>query len=294
MFKRRWLPTAIVLAIVVGAAGWAVISRNRVDNAGELATIVTLPARIGVDDGLTRESSIQEVLQMARDALARMSTTCDDYTARLVKQELNLSGQLSEVSEINLKIQTRLRNDTDNAPRRVYLRFTQPASVNGREVIWCEDLHDGKLVVHEAGLLGLMTLRLDPEGILAMQGQRYPISEIGITRLVEKLIERGEVDRDNPEIDVTIKREHKFDDVSAELIQIRRHQPSESKDDFSLAEITFDPNRMLILSYRSFGWPDKPGQSPSLQESYAYHDLAINVGLSDTDFDPANPEYSFP
>ena len=61
-----------------------------------------------------------------------------------------------------------------------------------------------------------------------------------------------------------------------------------------MAEITFDPQRMLILKYRSFGWPPETGQSPPLQESYAYHDLATNVGLTDADFDPNHADYSFP
>ena len=241
-----------------------------------------------------RDSSIDEVLRLARKSLEKMSTSCDDYTARFVKQELSSSGSLSEFSEIQVKIQTRFRNETNDAAKRVYLRFNKPQKVDGREVIWAEDMHEAKLVVHEAGLLGLMTLRLDPTGLLAMQGQRYPISEIGISRLVEKLIERGEADRDNPEIEVTIRQGHPFDDVDAELIRIRRDRPSQSEDDFSLAEIVFDPQRMLILSYRSFGWAKSPDEPPPLQESYAYHDLALNVGLTKADFDPANPDYDYP
>ncbi len=292
--RRQWITNAIALAIAFGA-GWLAGSRGGASRS--LVDMDIKPEMVSADSlssDSVRKSSIEEVLQLARGALATMSTTCDDYTARFVKQELSSSGTLSEFSEIQLKVQTRLRNETDDAPKRVYLRFTKPANVDGREVIWAEDLHDAKMVVHEAGLLGLVTLRLDPDGLLAMQGQRYPISEIGITRLVEKLIERGEVDRDNPEIDVTIKSGYPFDNVDAQLIQIRRERPGQSEDDFSLAEITFDPNRMLILSYRSFGWPEKPGQTPPLQESYAYHDLAVNVGLTEADFDPANPDYQFP
>ena len=90
---------------------------------------------------------------------------------------------------------------------RVYLSFQSPSSVKGREVIWGEDLYDGKMAVHEVGLLlSMKTFWLDPNGIFAMQGQRYPISEIGLVRLVEKLIERGPVDRDSPDVSVTHHR----------------------------------------------------------------------------------------
>ncbi|TWT80869.1 hypothetical protein CA13_23150 [Planctomycetes bacterium CA13] len=242
----------------------------------------------------TRASSIAEVLEIARAARVAMAGNLKDYTARFVKQEVDTSGLLGETTEMNVKVQTRLRDGSDNAPMRVYLGFESPESVRGREVIWAKDLHDGQLVVHEAGLLGMITLRLDPTGMLAMRGQRYPIYEIGLVRLVEKLIERGGKDLDNPDIQVTITKEVPFDDVSAELIQVKRSKPSDEEDDFSLAEIVMDPNRQLVLSYRSFGWPADEGEKPPLQESYAYHDIQTNVGLAETDFDPQNSAYQFP
>ncbi len=82
-----------------------------------------------------------------------------------------------------IKVQTRLRGDTEDAPLRVYLRFLSPEAINGREVLWVEDLNDGKMAVHEVGLLfSLKTLWLDPNGVIAMQGQRYPITQIGLVR----------------------------------------------------------------------------------------------------------------
>ena len=194
-----------------------------------------------------------------------------------------------------MKVQTVLRGDTEEAPMRVYLNFKSPEKIKGREVIWAADLNDGKMAVHEVGLLlSLKTLWLDPEGVLAMQGQRYPISEIGLVRLTEKLIERGEKDRDNPHITVKRMPDESYEGVETELIQVHRAKPSGTEEDFSLAEIIFDPGRQLILSYRSFGWPEQAGGEPPLLESYTYLDVKTNVGLTEKDFDPTNPEYSFP
>ncbi len=68
-----------------------------------------------------------------------------------------------------------------------------------------------------------------------------------------------------------------------------------------MAEIAYDPERQLILSYRSFGWPANAEGITSgdvaelpLLESYNYHDVKTNVGLTEADFDTKNPEYSFP
>ena len=178
---------------------------------------------------------------------------------------------------------------------RVYLAFQSPQSLKGREVIWGADLFDGTMAVHEVGmLLGLKTLWLDPNGFLAMQGQQYPVSEIGIMKLIDKLIERGEKDRDNPDISVKIITDHELDGRPTHLIQIKRKKPSNEDDDFSLAEIILDPERQIILCYRAFGWPDEPDGKPILRESYTYHDVKTNAGLTDADFDPKNPEYNFP
>ncbi len=291
--------TLIAIAAILAVAG-GLFYRSRSDSQ---ASSTTAPNNINVTggDSNTRQASMADVLELARQARQQMSTSLNDYSARFVKQETDTSGVLTEESEILMKVQTRLRNETDDAPMRVYLKFTRPDSVNGREVIWGEDIYDGNMQVKEAGLLGLMTISLDPNGMIAMRGQRYPISEIGMVRLVEKLIERGERDVDSPDISVTITGDYRVGDVPAELIQVRRSKPAGGEDDFALAEIAYDPDRQLILSYRSFGWPqegehvasDDIGQLP-LQESYTYHDIKTNVGLTDSDFDTSNPEYSFP
>lgn len=257
------------------------------------------PAQVNPSSG-SKESSIAEVLELANQSLKKMETDLHDYSARFVKQELDTSGVLSEQTEINVRIQTRMRNDSNDAPMRVYLKFASPEAVAGREVLWGKDLYDGQMAVHETGMiLGLATLWLQPTGIVAMTGQRYPIYEIGLVRLVEQLIERGQQDIDNPDVKVTITPGYKIDDVVADLIQVRRGKPSGNEDDFKLAEVVFDRERMLILSYRSFGWPEDasaevPDSDLPLLESYTYHDIKTNTGMTDKDFDVKNSEYGFP
>ncbi|EMI17316.1 secreted protein containing DUF1571 [Rhodopirellula maiorica SM1] len=284
----------------------AVLLFSTVPSSGRGSSEPVLPTdlsgteSISHDDGdaaaaNTRESSLEEVLQIATQARAAMARSLHSYTARFVKQEVDSSGVLGEQTEMQLKVQTRFRNGDETAGKRVYLRFLAPESVKGREVIWAEDLHDGKLLVHEAGLLGIAPIPpLDPNGFLAMRGQRYPISQIGIVRLVEKLIERGQEDLGNPDIDVTITHDFSLDEISADLIQVKRAKPSGKEGDFSLAEIVIDPERQLIVRYRSFGWPTTEGQPAPLQESYTYHEIQTNVKLTELDFDPKNPEYKYP
>lgn len=245
-------------------------------------------------DAQAAPSSMEEVLQIAEDVTLHMRQYLDDYTALLVKQE-TIGGVLTEPAELAIKVMCTHRGGKmdESEPMRVYLRFVSPPTIAGREVIWGENLHDGKLVVHEAGLMGLVTLQLDPTGMIAMRGQRYPIYEIGLTKLVQKLIERGGADRNNPDISVTIKRDLQLDGHNVDLITVLRRRPSGKEDDFSRAEICFDTQRKLPLRYTAYGW-GSDANKPPLIESYTYKDVRTNVGLSEADFDPQNPDYQFP
>ncbi len=297
--RNRWVIAVVPVAVIAVALFFRDQQPSQSVTASATPTRV-LPTRADGEDAegedqAVRQLTMGDVLEMARSARQHLAVTLDDYTARFVKQEMDQNGDIGPETEMMIKVQTRLRSDAEDAPLRVYLRFTAPESINGREVLWAEDLNDGKMAVHEVGLLfSLKTLWLDPDGVIAMQGQRYPISEIGLVRLVEQLIERGEKDRDNPDVSVTLTEGHPFDDLTTQFIRVQRSRPSGEPDDFSLAEIVIDPTRQLILSFRSFGWPDQEGAQPPVLESYTYHDVKTNVGLTDADFDTKNPEYSFP
>jgi outer membrane lipoprotein-sorting protein len=62
---------------------------------------------------------------------------------------------------------------------------------------------------------------------------------------------------------------------------------------FHIARIFVDQELLVPLHYEAYDWPEKPGDSPPLLERYTYTNLKLNRGLTDADFDPANPEYNF-
>lgn len=302
--QRRLAFWWFALGLVLGLIGGALImsrfpteaNRRVLDqpSANSLSADRSNPA-----NGATIPWSMPEVLQLAEQALGQFRAEVGDYTATLIKQEA-IGDVLGEEQRMSVKVQCRHRpgDPEGQYPLRVYLHFDRPESVAGREVIWAEDLHDGKLVAHEAGLLGLLTVRLDPTGMIAMQGQKYPIPEIGLTNLLEKLVERGREDLDNPEVTATLTRGAVLEGLACDLIEVTRASPTGRPDDFSRAEIWIDPVRMLPVRYAAYGWPQSASGTSStdatpLLESYTYLDVRTNVGLTDTDFDPANPGYQF-
>ncbi len=277
--------TAVVAALVIHVA-------HRIDAEAVDATPTMIQS--ATEKPEDRPVTMADVLEIAKQGRQQMAENLDDYVCRFVKQARDTKGVLFEQTEALMKVQTRLRGDTEQAPLRVYMKFLAPDSKRGREVIWGEDLNNGKLVAHEAGLLGFKRLYLDPLGFLAMQGERYPITNVGMVHLIERLVERGERLINNPDVEITVVPDYPIDDVTAELIQIRLAKPQAGKDDFSLAELAIDRQRWLILMYRSFGWPENEGEAAPLLESYHYHDVETNIGLTDEDFSPDNPEYNFP
>ena len=65
--------------------------------------------------------------------------------------------------------------------------------------------------------------------------------------------------------------------------------------DFHLARIYVDEEYGLPIRYEAYSWPksaDAKLTENELIEEYTYVRLKFNVGLSDADFDPANPNYN--
>jgi hypothetical protein len=257
---------------------------------------------------VAQTSSLESVIARAEAALKRFRSEVRDYTGTLTKRERissSLGDSLGEPQSMSIKIRSRKyapsvdkSSDSNATPKVVeglhaYLRFTKPSNVAGREVIWIEGKNDNQLTVHEAGMLNLMSMNLDPNGTLAMVGSRYPITEIGIEKLLEKLIERGSKDKLSETSEVTVTPGSMFGKLACDRIRIV-HPNKQDGLDFHIAEVWIDPRNEIPLYYASYDWPKNPGESPELLEEYGYSDLQLNVGLSDSDFDPKNKEYQFP
>lgn len=233
-------------------------------------------------------------LQIARDGLEQCREQVNDYTATLVKRE-RVDGTVGEHEYMFLKVRNRKVADGQLIqPLSVYLTYLRPASVKGREVIYVEGQNDGNIIAREGGFKGrfLPTVPLAPTGMMAMRGQRYPITEIGVENLMVKLIERGSSARQHPDVTCTFRKNAKVKDrvcTMLEVLQPTRHPGLE----FYQAQIFIDDEHNLPIRYVAYDWPRREGQTPELIEEYNYIDLKLNVGLSDADFDPRNPEYSF-
>ena len=236
---------------------------------------------------------LDNAIEIAHNGLSSMKANIHDYTAILVKRE-TVDGVLGEANYMRIKIRNDRTNEQGSVPFSVYMKFLKPKSVSGREVIWVEGQNENKIMAHETGLItGMKTFHLDPDGWLAMQGNRHPIYEAGLENLVEKLIEKAERDRAAGECTVDYRTGAKINGRVCTMIEVV-HDTKRDPYEFYKAQVFIDDEHQVPVRYCAWDWPTSPGADPQIQEEYTYIQIETNVGLTDKDFDPMNSEYSFP
>ena len=218
-----------------------------------------------------------------------------DYTCIMMKQE-RIDGKLNEPEYMKVKI--RNQNAARGVPFSVYLNFIAPQEAVGREVVYVEGQNNGKLVAHEGkGLRAKFgKVELLPTSALAMEGNRYPITQIGIANLTRRLLEVGAHDMQFGECTVNYRKNAKVktsnDERTCTIIEVVHPVPRRNFL-FHKAVIYLDDELNVPIRYEAYSWPKTPGGPPELDEMYTYLSLKLNVGLTNADFDWNNPTYHF-
>lgn len=230
---------------------------------------------------------LDPILKIAYQSIKKIEDEVADYTAVLSRRE-RIGEQEMPPSTMEVKI----RNPQEEQAFSIYVKFTEPENTRGREVIWVDGKNENKIVAHEAGILGFVRVVQAPDSFVAMVGNRYPITETGLLRLMQKLTQYGLRDRKFGDCEVEILEEIQVADVSCTRLRII-HAEKQKPFTFHIAEIDMDMQRMIPVRLATWDWPAE-GKNPALIEEYIYHNIKLNVGLRDADFDPDNPAYNYP
>jgi hypothetical protein len=230
------------------------------------------------------EHPLMPALRWANQGLQQMEQL-HDYSATLVKRE-RVNGQVGNQEWMFIKVR--------HEPFSVYMLFLKPAALKGQEVIYVKGANDGKMWAHPTGIQQTLvgTVSIPPDGMLAMRGQRYPITELGLKNLVRRLLEVGGNDTKYGECDVQFSDDAKINGRPCTLIQVVHPVPRRNFL-FYLARIYVDRELNVPIRYEAHDWPREPGAEPELIEEYTYLDLKLNPGFTDADFDIHNPNYQF-
>ncbi|MEW4488042.1 DUF1571 domain-containing protein [Thalassoglobus sp. JC818] len=220
-------------------------------------------------------------LEMAKHSLEKLNKI-KDYQSTFVKREF-INNQLTTEQTL-LKVR--------HKPFSVYMRFISPAP--GREVLYVEGKNQNQLLAHEAsGLSSLVgTVSLPVNSPTVMANTRHPITDAGMKRLMELVIEQWELESKYGEIDVKFYPDAKMGDIACEVIEVTHPRPRRQFK-FALTRVFFEKNSRLPVRVENYGFPVPPNQKPQLLEEYTYQNLKLNAGFTDADFDRNNPNYSF-
>ncbi len=313
--SRRAFPRLVVVAIVfvfvlVGTA-IAIQQLLRPEIDPDLAAPVAVePLRqaddplAGIPENAITRSITQEIidsadhpleplLEVARDGIKFLEENVQDYVCTIVSQA-RVDGVLGDERYMCCKVRHAQKvGDKTCVPFSVYTCFLKPEKVAGQEAIWVEGKNKGKIVAHGAGILNMKTLHLNPDGALAMNGNRYSMPNLGMKNLIAKLIEKGTNDLNYGECTATVKRGIELDGHTCTMMEIVHPVPRDYFE-FHIARIYIDDQRNLPIAYEGYLWPEKPGDPPPLLEKYYYTDVEINQGLKNLDFSHRNRAYKFP
>jgi len=198
----------------------------------------------------------------------------DDYTATFLKQEY-VGGELLPLETITYKFQK---------PFKVYMGWREGPH-EGREALYVRGRYDNKVVGHEGGWFNIVTLHMDPEGSMAMRGNRHPITDSGIGRLIEivggnvrRAVKNGELELSGPEPSKVSGRDAEY--YIAMLPAGRDYYGTR-------IEMWVDSGLHLPVKIKIY---DETGM---MVESYEYRDIVINPGISGDEFDEAYKGYDF-
>jgi hypothetical protein len=229
------------------------------------------------------EHPLMPAIRWAYDAL-RVMDGVQDYSATLCKRE-RFNGKVDEPQYAFIKVR--------NKPFSVYMYFMEPASLRGQEVIYVDGQNENKLLGHGSGIRRIVgTLPLEPTSALAMRGQHYPITELGISNLVRRLIEVAEKDAKYGECEVNFFQGAKINNRVCTCIQVVHPVPRRNFI-FHMARIFVDDQLKVPIRFEAYDWPQRRNGQPQLIEEYTYVNLKFNNGLTDADFDVRNPNYGF-
>ena len=265
----------------------AVLSASTLLTAAQPAHSPTAVAAIGPSPGdLSSKPGEHPLAPLIRwgkagvEALRRV----EGYSCRLAKRE-RIGGKLGNYQWMSLKLR--------HSPFSVYGAFTNKQERPWQEVAYVEHRDGGKMFVHSDEYRLMGTVSMFPDSDRAMRDNRYPLTEAGILKLIERLVEHAENDSKFDDCEVKIYKDAKIEGRPCLYLRVT-HQKRRPEFTFHMARIFIDNELNVPIRYEAYTWPDEPNGKPLLMEEYTYLDFQFNMRLTDRDFDINNPEYFFP
>jgi hypothetical protein len=227
---------------------------------------------------------LDPAIAWAREALER-ATAIHSYSCKLVKRE-EVDGSLVGPHHLFVKVR--------NEPFSIYLRYLAPHVMSGREGIYVHGQNENKVIGHLTGFKHRMfgAVKLDPRGSIAMRGNRYPVTDTGLVRMLERTIEVALEDRRHMDVQVRFLHDVKIAERSCSGLELV-HPKQRPELRYHIARVFVDEALQFPMRFEAYRWPDSAEGEPRLVEDYTYSDIRFDEKFADEDFSIENQAYAF-
>ncbi|MCC7086275.1 MAG: DUF1571 domain-containing protein [Pirellulales bacterium] len=286
--RACWSASCIGGAVWLTSLGSPVVAQTAIADAqiSQSQTVQQFVQQPQVSQPPAAQHPLQPAVDLAVNSLKLQDANIRDYSATVRKVE-RIDGKVGEPEYALIKVR--------NRPFSVYMQFIGPENLKGQECLYVEGQNDGKMFAHAPpGTLRYKfgTVSLAPNSVMAMKGQRYPITELGIYNLTKRLAEQGTKDMQYGECDVKFYKDYKVAGRPCLMIQVEHPVPRRNFI-FHMAKIYVDDEWQIPIRYEAYDWPLQQGGEPQLLEEYTYMNIKLNEGYTDADFDVHNRQYQF-
>jgi len=228
-----------------------------------------------------KSENIKTVFDLLKETKKKVDAI-NDYTCTFYKQEY-VDGKILPREVIYMKFKK---------PLSVYMKWIGEAK-SGLEVIFSRGWNDNNLMAHEGGwLMKNFVVNLTPTSRMAMKGNRHPVTETGFATIVNLIA------KDMERIKAPSASEVRFVEKGMQTIYgvesycFEFQLPKHKDPTFYAYKVLICINIKTYLPNRVQVWDMVDGKMV-LVEDYGYANVKTNVGLTDRDFSPDNPEYEF-
>ena len=246
--------------------------------AGESGRPTEELLELDLDEAQSTRDALQMHLALLEAARERLGGH-KDYSAVFARQE-RVGGRLRDPETIDLLIR--------HEPFSTRMQWRE----SRREVIYIEGRNDAKMLVRLGGLgrvFGRIRMELDDPRVRAES--RYPVTEVGLLKLVERIIGYRERDLTLAE-GVECRVEHSPSPDGRDSYRFTfEYAGPDVEPLYRKSVIWIDRETRLPLVVRNFTWPDDDTartadelDEATLLEFYAFRELQFDLGLTDEDF----------
>lgn len=197
-----------------------------------------------------------------------------DYTANFQKQE-RIGDTLREKELILVKFQK---------PFKVYMKWLEGMA---KEALYVQGEYSDKVLARCDGLLGLWTWSFKPRDKALMDGNRHPITDLGVGFIIEMMRQNIPLAMAHGELKAVNITDDTYDGRPSTKVEAAF--TSGGGREYYAARVILHVDKQYLLPI-GIACYDVGG---ALLEQYGYKDLKVNVGLTPIDFSKANKSYRF-